>query len=315
MTSAPIFIDQAAIAAALPPLRLAQALEAMFAVGAEVPSRLHYAVPTPGGGANDLLLMPAWRVGGKIGVKLVTVRGEAGPGPTVQAIYVVADAITGAFEAVLDGRELTNRRTAATSALAARRLARPDARRLLVVGAGALAPYLAEAHTVCRGLRSVAVWARRPRQAHALAAALAPRLRAEVTVVEDLEQAVGEADIITCATTTLAPIILGAWLREGQHLDLVGGYTPAMREVDDAAIQRARVFVDDRVAALSEAGDLIQPLRAGAIGENHILGDLAGLVRGECPGRTDARDITLFKSVGLGSEDLAAAMLLLEGRG
>jgi ornithine cyclodeaminase len=288
----------------------------MLRDGAQTPIRARHRIQTPGGVDNDLLLMPSWRVGGKIGVKMVTVRGDAAaaPGPTVQAIYIVADAVSGAIEAVLDGQELTLRRTAATSALAARHLAAKGARRLLLVGTGVLAPYLAEAQAVCGGLDAIVVWGRRAEKAEAVALDLATRLNASVSVAADLEAAVAAADIVSCATTARDPIVRGAWLRPGQHLDLVGGFTAEMREVDDAAILRAKVFVDDRTAALAEAGDLIQPLRAGLITGAHIQADLAELVRGEHPGRVDQAEITLFKSVGLGLEDLAAAMLVLKAR-
>ncbi|MDP3085346.1 MAG: ornithine cyclodeaminase family protein, partial [Rubrivivax sp.] len=196
------------------------------------------------------------------------------------------------------------------SALAARHLARPDAQRLLVVGSGRLAGWLARAHAALRpGLTQIQVWARRPQAAEALAVALRSEgLPAQAAT--DLEAAVRQAGIISCATTSSEPVVLGDWLAPGTHLDLVGSFTPAMREVDDTAVQRARVAVDTFAGALAEAGDLVQPLRAGLIERSHVVAELADLVRGAVVGRRTAQEITLFKSVGTALEDLAAACMV-----
>jgi ornithine cyclodeaminase len=295
--------------------RLVAALELAFARGACVPLRHVHALAE----SDRLLLMPAWRNagladddGGALGVKLVTVfpgaaqRGAA----TVAALYVLLDRATGEPRAILDGEALTLRRTAAASALAARLLARPDSRSLLVVGTGKLAPFLARAHCVLRpGLERIRVWGRSAQRA----AALARELHAEGLAAEasgDLASAVREAHIISCATTSTEPIVQGQWLAPGTHLDLVGGFTPAMREADDAAVARARIVVDTYAGALAEAGDLIVPLERGVIERSQIVAELAELVRGERAGRTDADQVTLFKSVGTALEDLAAAELV-----
>ena len=182
-----------------------------------------------------------------------------------------------------------------------------------MVGAGALAPHLIAAHESQRPIRQVEIWNRRPERAETLAAALRNSGH-EVRAVTDLEAAARKADIISCATLSSRPLIGGAWLKPGAHLDLVGAFTPAMRESDDAAAARASIFVDTRAGALKEAGDIVQPLETGVIGEAAIRADLFDLCRGLHPGRTDADEVTLFKSVGTALEDLVAAAFALERR-
>jgi ornithine cyclodeaminase/alanine dehydrogenase-like protein (mu-crystallin family) len=294
--------------AALPWPRLADALARAFAEGAEVPVRHAHAL----GGGDTLLLMPAWTAH-SLGTKIVTVMpGNAARGVgTVQALYLLFDRSTGEPRALLDGEALTVRRTAAASALAARYLARDDARTLLVVGAGRLAPWMARAHVALRpAIDRVLLWARDP----AVRETRAAELRREglpAHAVGDLEAAVREADIVSCATTSTTPLVQGAWLRPGTHLDLVGGFRPDMREVDDDAVARSRVVADTLAGALAEAGDLLQPLQRGVIAREHVLGELADLARGTLRGRDSSDDVTLFKSVGAALEDLAAAELVV----
>jgi alanine dehydrogenase len=290
--------------AALPWQSLAHAIHAAFVAGAEVPLRHAHALSN----RDTLLLMPAWnpRI---IVLKLVTVLPEAVL--TVQASVLVLDRASGTPLALLDGEALTLRRTAATSALAAQRLARADAHTLLVIGSGRLAAWMARAHVALRpGLRRVLVWARRGDAAAALAHSLASE-GVPAVAAGGLEAAVREACIVCCATTSTTPLVQGAWLAPGTHLDLVGGFKPDMREVDDAAVARARIIVDTRAGALAEAGDLVQPLARGVILDRAVA-ELAELLRGQCAGRTDADQITLFKSVGTALEDLAAAQLVIE---
>jgi ornithine cyclodeaminase len=233
---------------------------------------------------------------------------------TVQAIYALLDRASGEPRALLDGEALTLRRTAAASALAACHLARDDARHLLVVGAGRLAPHLACAHRALRPrLRRVSVWARDAAKAQAAAQWLRGQ-GVDAQAVMDLEPAVRAADIVSCATTATSPLVHGDWLAPGTHLDLVGAFTPQMREVDDAAVARSRIVVDTYDGALAEAGDLLAPMASGVITRESVVAELAELVRGEKPGRTAASEITLFKSVGTALEDLAAAALVVEGR-
>lgn len=298
---------------ALPWTPLCDALERAFATGATVPVRHAHAL----GGDDALLLMPAWN-GRVIGTKLVTVMpGNAARGVgTVQAAYLLMDRATGEPLALMDGEALTLRRTAATSALAARYLARAGSSRLLIVGTGRLAAWMARAHTALRpAIDRVTVWGRRPAAAEALARELRSMgdlAGAAVESTDDLPRAVSQADIICCATTSTEPIVLGEWLRAGQHLDLVGAFKPTMREVDDAAVAAARIVVDTYGGALKEAGDLVQALAAAAITPHDIAADLAQLADGSRTGRSHDAQITLFKSVGTALEDLAAAELVLE---
>lgn len=295
--------------------RLAEALAAAFAAGAQVPLRHAHRL----GETDTLLLMPAWRDAGDggLGVKIVTVMpGNAARGAaTVNALYLLLDRASGEPRAVVDGEALTLRRTAAASALAARHLARADSANLLVIGTGKLAPFMARAHYALRPqLARVRVWGRRAEAAQTLAQLLRDDgLPAEAAA--DLEAAVRDAHIVSCATTATAPIVHGAWLAPGTHLDLVGSFTRAMREADDAAVARARIFVDTYAGALAEAGDLVSPLARGVIARTQIEAELAELVRGEKPGRRGGDEITLFKSVGTALEDLAAAELIVGAGG
>ncbi len=307
MSQGPRLIDAAATRAALPMDRLVDALHAAFVAGAETPLRHRHALPDN----SSMLLMPAWQGRSALGVKIVTVfpgNGALGLN-AVSSTYLLCDGTTGKHVAIIDGNEITGRRTAAASALAGRYLARADAQRLLIVGSGHVAGLMAQAWSAVRPISSVVVWNIR----HAGADRLAAGLRAEgfaATATDDLEAAVGAADIVSCATLSQTPLVLGAWLQPGTHLDLVGAYMPTMRECDDDAVRRSRVFVDTD-AALAEGGDIIQPLQAGVIARDAIAGTLFSLCRGEVPGRRDASEITLFKSVGSAIEDLAAATLVV----
>ena len=286
------------------------ALEEMFRGGCEMPPRHHHTIDVPRLPAATLLLMPAWSSGGYLGVKIVNVfPGNADKGlPSVTGMYLLFSATDGALLAMVDGGELTARRTAAASALAARYLARQDASRLLIVGTGRLAGNLAVAHASVLPIKSVSIWGRSREKAAAIAATLSST-GIEATAASDLATAVAEADIVSCATLAREPLIKGEWLKSGAHLDLVGGFTPAMREADDNAVRRATVFVDTRAGATSEAGDIVTPLKSGILTADGVQADLYDLTRGQHPGRRSRDEITLFKSVGAALEDLAAAAL------
>lgn len=309
--------DAEATASALPLPALVAALRTMFVHGCEVPARHVHSVPAAdGGSAGTVLLMPAWRPGRRLGIKTVNVfPGNAAHGlPTLHASYALYDASTGVPLAQIDGMSLTNRRTVAASALAASYLARADARELLVVGAGQLARLVPAAMRVVRpSIERVRVWNHRPEPA----ARLAQHWRDEgldAVAVTDLEAAVRRAHIVSCVSLSTAPLVLGRWLAAGTHLDLVGAFTPAMRETDGDCLRRAAVWVDT-VEALAKAGDLVQAQAEGAFDPAVLRGTLAGLCRGQVDGRRHASEITLFKSVGTALEDLAAAELVFDGAG
>ena len=289
---------------------LADAIAEALGSGAIAPLRHAHALSV----SDSLLLMPAWSTGetGAIGVKLVTVlpRNRARGASTVNALYVLFDRETGEPRAVIDGEALTLRRTAAASLLAARYLARHDARDVLIVGTGRLARFMAHAHCTGRGVERLLIWGRNAQHAQSLASTLREEgLPAEAAA--DLENAVGDSHIVSCATTATAPVVQGAWLAPGTHLDLVGAFKRNMREVDDAAVARSRIYVDTYAGALAEAADIIEPIERGVIARDDLRGELAELVTGAASGRSDAGEITLFKSVGTAIEDLAAARLLV----
>jgi ornithine cyclodeaminase len=298
--------------AALPYDALISALRVAFVADIESPRRhVHQIAPQEN---TVMLLMPVWQPQHHAGMKLVTVApGNAALGlPTVHSIFMLLDSATGAPLALMDGEELTLRRTAAASALASQYLSRPESRRLLLVGTGSLAPRMAAAHCVARGIEEVAVWGRSFEKAQRIAAQLQEELSGRgvrVRASADLEGEARAADIISCATTSTEPILRGDWIAPGTHIDLVGGFRPEMREADDALLARASVFVDTHAGALAEAGDLLQPLASGALKREAIRAELAQLCGGAHPGRNDSGEITVFKSVGAALEDLCAADL------
>lgn len=308
------FVSSGEIAGLLSFPALIDAIEAAFRRSITVPVRHHHALPRPDGEAT-LLLMPAWTGEGSeadmLGTKLVTVfPGNGARGiESITGLYILNSGATGEPLAVMDARALTVWRTAAASALAARYLARADASRLALIGAGALAPHLARAHASVRPIRSIAIWNRTLAKAEALAQTLRAEgfdARAEV----DRGAAIAGADIISSATLSPQPLVEGLYLSPGQHVDLVGGFTPTMREADDEAIRRSRVYVDTRAGAGKEAGDIVIPLASGLLTPQDIHGDLFELTAGTAQGRGSDQEITLFKSVGTAIEDLAAAELV-----
>ncbi|MFD9894676.1 ornithine cyclodeaminase family protein [Amycolatopsis sp. NPDC059027] len=291
---------------------LVPALREGFRRGAHTPDRHTHSLDENSGAS--LLLMPSWSDDAYLGVKLVTIfPGNNALGrPALSSAYILSSATTGEHLAVIDGDELTRRRTTATSALAASYLARPDSRVLLVVGAGHIGGMLPAAYRSQFDLRTVLVHDAAPAAAHRLADALrADGLDAEV--VTDLAAATGRADIVSCATLATTPIIRGEWLRPGTHLDLIGSFRPHMREADDDCLRLSTVYIDTPTA-LAESGDLVQPVSAGAFDPATIAGTLSQLCREEVAGRRDPDQITVFKAVGSGLADLAAAEHVLRTR-
>lgn len=291
---------------------LIEALREAFRADIVAPVRHHHAIPQAGTDAT-LLLMPAWNSGQEsfLGCKIVTVFPDNAKvsKPSVYGSYLLMAGDTGEPLAAMDGTVLTRWRTAAASALASSYLSREDAAHLVMVGAGALAPHLVRAHASVRPIRRVTLWNRT--RGHAVQAAFGLAVTGiETEVTDDLEAAVRDADIVSCATLSATPLVRGKWLKKGTHLDLVGGFTPRMREADDDAVKKSRVYVDTRAGALKEAGDIVQSLKSGALKKDGVRGDLFELCRGKAKGRTKVSEITLFKSVGTALEDLAAAMLV-----
>lgn len=293
---------------------LVEALRTAFAADFVTPPRQHLEIGH-GADAATGLIMPAWTgnapgPGAFLGTKLVNVfpaNGARGL-PAVLGTYVLMSGETGAPLAAIDGTRLTHWRTAAASALAASYLAHPDASSLAMVGAGALAPFLIRAHASQRPVSDVVIWNHRAERAEGVVAELA-RQGLAVRYEPDLEKAVRAADIVSCATLSNLPLVKGAWLRPGAHLDLVGAFNLQMREADDEALHRAELFVDTP-SALTEGGDIAVAIKAGLIGRDDIRATLADLAHGRHQGRSAADAVTLFKSIGSALEDLAAAILV-----
>jgi ornithine cyclodeaminase len=300
-------IDAARVETLLTYPGLVDALDTAFRDAIPLPDRAIHEVP-----GGTLLMMPAWDSSLNLGVKIATVFPDNGAKgiPSTASTYLLLDGRTGQIKMLIDGAMLTNRRTAGASALASRYLSRPDSRTLTMVGAGALAAHLIEAHCSVRPIERVTIWARSLDKARALAQRVR-RVSAEIRVTADLAGAVAESDIISCATLSTAPLVRGAWLVPGQHVDLVGGFKPDMREVDTDAVARATLYADTRAGVLAEAGDYLTPMHEGRIGADAIRDDLFGLCAHGAPMRRSGDEITMFKSVGAALEDLAAAVHLL----
>jgi ornithine cyclodeaminase/alanine dehydrogenase-like protein (mu-crystallin family) len=303
--------DSASTRQALPFDALIDAIERLFVSGCEVPPRHVHKVSDGSGDGGTVLIMPAWH-GKYMGIKTVNIfPGNAARGlPGLFSTYTLYSAATGEPLAQMDGNEITSRRTAAASALAARYLARPDARRLLVVGSGRVASLLAHAYRAVLPIDDITIWSRNHDAARRMAGEL-NLAGCAVAANADLELAVRQADVVSCATLATEPIIRGEWLAAGSHLDLIGGFTPQMREADDACFAGSRLYVDT-VEALQKSGDLLGPMSRGVFGAGDVAGTLESLCRGESCGRPGSEVRTVFKSVGTALEDLAAAMLVYE---
>lgn len=305
-----IFLNAHEVRSALPWVPLIEALTEIFREGCTAPTRHHHDL-TDGVGPGTLLIMPAWRDTLGLGVKLVTVfpdnrlRGL----PAIAGLYVLFDPSRGNAVAALDGGELTARRTAATSAMAAKFMARRDAEVLTVVGTGRLCTNLIEAHSCVRRISKVYVWGRDRDKANTVVRNLGDK---RAIVADDLETAVRQSDIVSSATLSTVPLVKGDWLRAGTHLDLVGAFKPYMRETDAAVWRKADVIVvDTHEGTRDEAGDILLAEAEGVAVFDRVRGSLFELARGQIVGRTDDRDITVFKSVGAAQEDIAAAHLAM----
>lgn len=296
--------------AALPyPILIAKISE-LFAADLTAPLRHHHTLTNSQGQDATLLLMPAWQdQQGFGGVKIANVHPENAKHalPAVTASYLLFKADTGEHLALLDGSVLTARRTAAASALGAKYLANPQAQTLLILGAGRVARELPAAFSCLFPLQRILIWNRNPLRAQNLVKELQALQTWQVELVSDLKLAVEQAQIISCATLAQQAVLPGAWLHVGQHVDLIGSFTPQMREVDDAAIQKAQVYIDTE-AALHESGDLVLPLQTGALKIKDIRGSFYDLCKLKAS-QYDPKTLTLFKGVGHAVEDLAAAIV------
>lgn len=307
------FIDKNHIAKYLGWHETIDALQEMFAGGCVTPTRHHHTMPLPGQQDATLLLMPAWQPGIYTGLKLVNVYPDNSKKglPTIMGTYLLMDGSTGAPVISMDAGELTARRTVAASALASRYCSREDATNLLIIGSGRLAQYLGFAHAAVRNITEIRVWARNVDKAQKLIRYY-KSAGYTASVADDLEKTSAWAHIISSATMSTEPLIHGQWLENGCHIDLIGGFKPTMREIDDEGVSKAKVFVDTREGVLAEAGDLLIPIKNGTFNENDIVAELGELASKKHKGREKDDDITLFKSVGASLEDLAAAILCYE---
>ncbi|MCG6401207.1 ornithine cyclodeaminase family protein [Vibrio fluvialis] len=313
------FLSADVVARHLPWTTLIDKLDDTFRTGVNAPARHHHTIERPDGEAT-MLLMPAWEQHGYIGMKMLNVfpQNSSVGLPAISGLYLLSEGQYGQTLACIAGNELTRRRTAAASALAARYLAKTSAQTLLIVGTGQVAPMLIEAHAAVRPIQRVLVWGRNPDKVQAMVDEYQDYQGAFTTItqieaVSDLAKTCAQADIISCATLSKEPIVRGEWLQPGCHLDLVGAFRKDMRECDGEAVARSQVFVDTWAGAKGEAGDLHQAMAEGLFSMEDIHGDLEQLTRHEVFGRRSDDDITLFKSVGASLEDLAAAIVLWEG--
>ncbi len=309
------YLDEEQVAANTPWPDLVDAIRDAFRDGGVSPVRHHHFIPGNDREDITLLLMPAWNGEGNFGVKLASVaRSNAALGlPTLHGVYVLFAGATGEPRAVLDAGSLTARRTAAASALASRYLSRPDSKTLLVIGTGRVARQLAIAHCSVRPIEEVRIWGRSNDNAQASAEYVGNEAGVTCLPVPDVETGASGADIISSATPAEEPLLHGAWVEPGTHVDLVGAYRPTMCEADTELIAKAgQVFVDTIEGANDEAGELIQAVQAGVFSFDDVAGDMFRMTSGEESLRNDASEITLFKSVGAALQDLAAAQLCLQ---
>ncbi|MGV2897019.1 ornithine cyclodeaminase family protein [Achromobacter sp. AGC78] len=305
------FIDTEQTRGALSFDAVIPALREAFREGATVPTRHVHAIQS-GTAHGTTLIMPAWSDRGYFGVKIINIFPEnTHQGlPGLHATYNLYSATTGVPIAQVDGDIVTVYRTAGAAALGADYLARKEASTLLIVGSGRIAGLVAQAMRTVRPIQRVMVWNVREAGAQALAESLrAQGIDAQATT--DLESAARAADIISCATLSTVPLIQGAWLRPGTHLDLIGSFTPEMRETDPACFDGTTVYVDTDEAP-TKSGDLLSAFDAGVLTRDAIQGNLHQLTTGARPGRQNDQEITVFKAVGSALEDLTLATLVYE---
>lgn len=306
------FIEKDEVAKALDYPSLIEALRSAFISDIKVPPRHHHDFKNPKEGIDStLLLMPAWEESESLGVKIVTVSPNNAKYnlPGIQGLYLLMDAQKGTIEALLEGKTLTAKRTAAASALASSYLSRKDSNSMLMIGTGALSSELIKAHASVRDIKDVYIWGRDKSKALKIVDELKDDFN--IKAVDNIEDEISNVDIISCATLSVEPLVFGKFLKAGQHVDLVGAYKPNMREADDELIKTVDIYIDTNMAK-KETGDIKIPLDTNVICEDDIKADLFELTREQKAGRISDSSITLFKSVGHGLEDLAAAKLVKE---
>jgi ornithine cyclodeaminase/alanine dehydrogenase-like protein (mu-crystallin family) len=316
MTEAlPRVIDSDSVLARISPLALIDAMEKKHLEGYETIGRLHTLISRDDRPSAEMLIWAGARTDGSMGAKIVSISPDNGllskPSPTVHSAFALVDRLDGRFRSFIVGESFTRCKTAADSALAARYLAPANPTKLVVLGAGAQArTHLTYLHAVCPAIERIDVWNRNRSRAEQL---IEERfLPVDFQVSDDLEASVAGADIVVCLTSSSTPVLDGKWLKLGCHVDLVGGFTPDMRETNDATILRSSVFVDHLGLTAEHCGDIVQPLKNGTITLSDIRGDLFDLCRKEIPGRRDREEITLFKNGGGGHLDLMVAEWLSE---
>jgi ornithine cyclodeaminase len=274
-----------------------------------VPMRHHHDFPNPKAETDStLLLMPAWNPSKSAGVKIVTVSPKNGQFdlPSINGTYIYLDAIKGTINALIEAKELTAKRTAATSALASSFLSNENSSSLLMVGTGALSINLIKAHASVRPIKQVYVWGRNFDKAQKICKQLKNE-NFSCFPIKTIEEKMNTVDIISCATLSKTPLVLGKFLKSGQHIDLVGAYKKDMREADDGTIIKSSIFLDTFQGGLKESGDIVIPIQEGILKETTIKADLFELCSNQKRGRTSVDEITVFKSVGHALEDLTAA--------
>jgi ornithine cyclodeaminase/alanine dehydrogenase-like protein (mu-crystallin family) len=287
-----------------------RAMEKMFVDLAKGKARvpLRVIIQVPAQKRSVFAMMPAFNEAG-IGAKVMTIYPEnaATRFETHQGAVLLFDSASGGLLAVFDSASITSIRTAAVSALATRLLARADSTNLAILGSGAQAFAHLNAIPLVRNITATKIWSRNFEHAKSLSRRFR---RQRVTAVETAREAVKDADIICTATSSTSPVLMGGWIKEGAHINAIGAFTKNSRELDSEAVRRSLLFVDSRESARVEAGDYLIPKSEGLIRDSHIRGDLGDLVTGKVKGRTNRTQITLFKSVGLATEDLAAAEII-----
>lgn len=305
------YFDMKAIQTALPYPLLVEALAQGLQQFAQTPARSFF---SPNQDASCVMIMPAWRPHQMMGVKLVSVwpennaKGES----AVSAVYVVISCLDGRPLAVLDGTELTLRRTAAAAALAAKRLARENSETLAVLGTGSLSVPLVQAHTDTMRFKNVLVWGRQFHKTQRVVKQL-KELGIEVCAMGDLEETLALSDVVAVATTATEPFLKADWVKPGTHISLVGAFTPQMAEAEPVLMARSQLFADCRASVLEKGGEVFQAIKQGLVLDSDIIADLAELTaQSDRNWRHDGQAITVFKSVGFALLDLIAAEVVMK---